>query len=79
MEKFLAFAPITISCATLGFVIWQTRFAKKTRTEDKEETFEANLTKLINDVDAKVNDLGREVSHIQGRLGVTTRVEWKGA
>ena len=64
---------LAIACAGLVMVVLNFIWMKKVRREDQSEKLEQKMTDLVDELDKKIVSLGREVSEIQGRLGLPGR------
>ena len=62
-----------IACAGLVMVVLNFIWMKKVRREDQSEKLEQKMTDLVDELDKNIVSLGREVSEIQGRLGIPRR------
>ena len=77
MQEWLAqwnwLLPLIIAVTSLAITIWNFFWVRKVRREDQREKLEKKMTELLDKLDTKIVALGREVSEIQGHLGITTR------
>ena len=64
---------VAIACTGLVIAVLNSIWMKKVRREDQSEKIEQKMTDLVDELDKKIVSLGREVSEIQGRLGIPRR------
>ena len=62
-----------LAVGTFVLLVFNFFWIRKVREEDQGHKLETEMTNLVNKLDEKIVSLGREVSEIQGRLGIHKR------
>ena len=76
LEWFSQWNPVLTFLLAIGtFIVLVLTFSwtRKVRREDQGQELEKKMTDLVNKLDKNIVSLGREVSEIQGHLGIHKR------